>query len=172
MTPTQKRLVRETFPALDEVAEPLVQLFYGRLFQIAPSVRPMFNNDIGIQARKFSDMLQVLVEGLDDFDQQQPALRAMGLKHAGYGVVPAHYDTLAIAFFMGAGSYAVPRVLARAQGRMGHFDRRDQHCDESRRRRIASPRDGLIEAGAPCVILEIADMATPRFRAADNTAGT
>ena len=108
MTPTQKRLVRETFPALDEVAEPLVQLFYGRLFQIAPSVRPMFNNDIGIQARKFSDMLQVLVEGLDDFDQQQPALRAMGLKHAGYGVVLAHYDTLAIAFLWALGHMLYP----------------------------------------------------------------
>ena len=64
MTSAQKRLIRESFPALREVAGPLVQLFYGRLFQIAPSVRPMFRRDIGIQARKFSDMLEALVEGL------------------------------------------------------------------------------------------------------------
>jgi hemoglobin-like flavoprotein len=86
MTPRQKRLIRETFPTLHEVAEPLVQLFYGRLFQIAPSVRPMFRNDMGTQTRKFSDMLEALVEGLDDLDQKRQALRAMGLRHS-----PRHF---------------------------------------------------------------------------------
>jgi len=108
MTSRQKQLIRETFPALREVAGPLVQLFYGRLFQIAPSVRPMFRNDIGIQARKFGDMLETLVEGLDDFDQQRPALRAMGLRHVAYGVVPANYDTLATAFLWALGHMLYP----------------------------------------------------------------
>jgi hemoglobin-like flavoprotein len=108
MTSRQKQLIRETFPAIREVAGPLVQLFYGRLFQIAPSVRPMFRNDIGIQARKFSDMLEALVEGLEDFDQQRPALRAMGLRHVAYGVVPAHYDTLSAAFLWALGHMLYP----------------------------------------------------------------
>jgi nitric oxide dioxygenase len=108
MTSRQKQLIRETFPALHEVAGPLVQLFYGRLFQIAPSVRAMFSTDIGVQSRKFGDMLEVLVEGLDDFDRQRPALRAMGLRHVAYGVVPAHYDTLATAFLWALGHMLYP----------------------------------------------------------------
>src|ERR1700684_3931158 len=97
MTPRQTRLVRESFPIIRERTETLVLLFYGRLFQLAPSVRSMFTSDVGIQARKFGDTLAALVDSLDDFDRQRPALRAMGLRHVGYGVVPAHYDTLATA---------------------------------------------------------------------------
>ena len=108
MTFEQKHLIRETFPAIREVAGPLMQLFYGRLFQIAPQVRPMFRNDIGIQARKFSDMLETLVEGLDDFEQQRPALRAMGLRHVAYGVVPGHYDVLSAAFLWALGHMMSP----------------------------------------------------------------
>jgi hemoglobin-like flavoprotein len=116
MTSEQKRLIRETFPSIREVAGPLVQLFYGRLFQIAPSVRPMFRNDIGTQSRKFSDMLEALVEGLDDFDQQRPALRAMGLRHVAYGVVPAHYDTLATAFLWALGNMLYPELSPDIKG--------------------------------------------------------
>ena len=98
MTTRQAQLIRETFPQVREVAAPLAQLFYGRLFEIAPSVRPMFKSDIRVQGRKFTDMLEALVEGLEDFSQQEPALRAMGLRHVGYGVIPEHYDMLAAAF--------------------------------------------------------------------------
>ena len=108
MTPEQKHLVRETFPAIREVAGPLMQLFYGRLFQIAPQVRPMFRNDIGIQARKFSDMLETLVDGLDDFELQRPKLRAMGLRHVAYGVQPEHYEVLSTALLWALGHMMYP----------------------------------------------------------------
>ena len=108
MTSEQKRLIRESYPNIREVAGPLVQLFYGRLFQTAPSLRTMFRNDIGIQARKFSDMLDVLVEGLEDFDRQQAILRAMGLRHVAYGVVPEHYDVLSSAFLWALGHMMYP----------------------------------------------------------------
>ena len=110
MTSEQKRLVRESYPTIREVAGPLVQRFYGRLFQIAPQVRPMFRNDIGIQARKFSDMLDVLVEGLDSLDQLRPVLRAMGLRHVAYGVVPEHYDVRSAA---GRGRRRTPPLSVR-----------------------------------------------------------
>ena len=116
MTEKQKSLIRETFPAIREVSGPLVQLFYGRLFQIAPAVRPMFRNDIGIQARKFSEMLETLVEGLDDFDQQLPLLRAMGLRHVAYGVRPAHYETVASAFLWTLGHMLYPGFSPEIKG--------------------------------------------------------
>jgi hemoglobin-like flavoprotein len=108
MTPRQTRLVRESFPIIRERTETLVLLFYGRLFQLAPSVRSMFTSDVGIQARKFGDTLAALVDSLDDFDRQRPALRAMGLRHVGYGVVPAHYDALATALLWALGHMLQP----------------------------------------------------------------
>lgn len=94
MTTQQKRLVRESFPSLVEVAGPVAQLFYGRLFQMHPSARAMFRSDIRAQGVKFMDMLTSLVGSLDDFEDQLPALRAMGQRHAGYGVTPQHYATV------------------------------------------------------------------------------
>jgi hemoglobin-like flavoprotein len=116
MTSAQKRLIRETLPAIREVSDPLVHLFYGRLFQLAPAVRPMFRNDIGIQARKFGEMLEALVEGLEDFDQQRPTLRAMGLRHVAYGVIPAHYDVLASAFLWALGHMLYPEFSPDIKG--------------------------------------------------------
>jgi hemoglobin-like flavoprotein len=121
MTSRQTRLVRESFPAIRESAETLVLLFYGRLFQIAPSARPLFRSDLGIQARKFSDMLAVLVEGLDDFDQQRPALHALGLRHVEYGVVPAHYDTLAVALLWALGHMLHPEFSPDVRGAWAAF---------------------------------------------------
>ena len=112
MTSRQKRLVRETFPLINEAAGPLVRLFYGRLFQIAPAVRLMFSADLAVQEKKFSDMLIVLVEAVDDLDQQLPGLRAMGLRHVGYGVVAAHYDALAAAFLWALAHMLYPEFSA------------------------------------------------------------
>src|SRR2546421_2148695 len=98
MTARQQQLIRETFPMLLEMAGPLSQLFYGRLFQLDPSVRPMFRGDIRAQGRKLIDMLAVLVEGLGHPEQHLPPLHALGQRHAGYGVRPEHYETVRAAF--------------------------------------------------------------------------
>jgi len=116
MTPRQKGLIRETFPVLHEVAEPLVQLFYGRLFQIAPEVRPLFKGDVGAQARKFSDLLRVLVDELEDFDRHRPALRSLGQRHVAFGVTPENYDQLATAFLWALGHMLHPEFSASVEG--------------------------------------------------------
>lgn len=98
MTDRQKQLVRETYPRVIEMASPLSQLFYGQLFQMAPSVRPLFRGDIRVQGRKLMDMLKGLIECIDDTQQNLTLLRALGQRHAGYGVKPEHYDTVKAAF--------------------------------------------------------------------------
>ena len=94
MTADQRRLVRDSFEALRPMAGPVVLLFYGKLFEVAPSVRPMFLNDITLQGRKLMDMLSAIVEALDDFQSIRARLEDLGRKHAGYGVRPEHYETL------------------------------------------------------------------------------
>lgn len=91
MTAREKRLVRESFQDIREVAIPMARLFYGRLLELEPALRPMFREDFQKQSAKLMEMLTAVVEHLDDLEKLNPVLREMGLRHSGYGVVPRHY---------------------------------------------------------------------------------
>jgi len=68
--------------------------FYRRLFELAPEVRPLFGRDIGLQAKKFSDMLAWMVANLEHPDELCREMRALGARHRGYGVKTDHYAPL------------------------------------------------------------------------------
>jgi hemoglobin-like flavoprotein len=91
MNSYQSKLVKESFTEIRHMAGPVALLFYGRLFEIAPSVRPMFRQDIELQGRKLMDMLTAIVENAHDLDRLAPVFHAMGQRHAGYGVKAEHY---------------------------------------------------------------------------------
>jgi hemoglobin-like flavoprotein len=97
MTPHQKMLVQTTFAQVAPIAETAAALFYARLFELDPSLRPMFTSDIQEQGRKLMQMIAVAVAGLDDLDALVPAVQALGKRHAGYGVQDEHYETVATA---------------------------------------------------------------------------
>jgi len=91
MTPRERRLVRDSFPIIRDEAGPLSLLFYGRLFEMDPALRPMFHGDIARQGIKLMEMLAAVVNSLDQLETLTPVLHAMGQRHTAYGVVPAHY---------------------------------------------------------------------------------
>ena len=94
MSPEQNRLVRASFDAILPLAVPIAKLFYGRLFELAPEVRPMFKQDIVVQGRKLMDMLTALIDNLDRLEEMDPVLKALGQRHVGYGVLSHHYSTV------------------------------------------------------------------------------
>lgn len=94
MTPRQRQLVRESYPVLRELAFPLSQLFYGRLFELEPGLRRMFRQDLAGQGLKLMEMLSAVAEHVDRLDSLDPLLRELGKRHAGYGVLPHHYATV------------------------------------------------------------------------------
>jgi len=95
MTLKEKNLVQRTFAQVAPIADVAAELFYGRLFEIDPSLKPMFRGDIKEQGRKLMQMLAFAVKGLDRLHEIVPAVREMGRRHAGYGVRDEHYDTVA-----------------------------------------------------------------------------
>jgi hemoglobin-like flavoprotein len=103
MTPAQRRLVRDSFESLREYGSPLALLFYGKLFELDPSARSLFHNDIALQGRKLMDMLGAVVESLDDFQPMRFHLAELGRKHADYGVRPEQYETLTSALLWAIG---------------------------------------------------------------------
>ncbi|MFL5852005.1 MAG: hemin receptor, partial [Solirubrobacteraceae bacterium] len=73
MTPDQVRLVRESWAQVKPIAPTAAGLFYGRLFEIEPSVRPLFKRDIGEQGVMLMGMIGMVVARLDDLTELVPA---------------------------------------------------------------------------------------------------
>jgi hemoglobin-like flavoprotein len=97
MNPEQIMLVQTSFVLVMPIADTAAALFYQRLFELDPSLRPMFRGDIQEQGRKLMSMLKIAVNGLTRLDQLVPAVRELGQRHARYGVRDEHYDTVAAA---------------------------------------------------------------------------
>ena len=91
MTPEQITLVQNSFKAVAPIASKVADLFYDRLFEIAPEVRSMFPADISGQKVKLITMLATAVNNLHQLDVILPAVRDLGSRHRGYGVIDAHY---------------------------------------------------------------------------------
>jgi hemoglobin-like flavoprotein len=89
------RLVRDSFELLQQQSpHAILKLFYGRLFNLDPSLRPLFTSDINVQTQKLADSLATVIGALDKFDAARPILRELGARHVSYGVKPHHYDTV------------------------------------------------------------------------------
>src|SRR5829696_144323 len=94
VTAGQKSLVQDSFADIATIADDAAVLFYQRLFELDPSLRPMFRGDMAEQRKKLMQMLTAAVKGLDRLDQLIPVVKDLGLRHARYGVLDAHYDTV------------------------------------------------------------------------------
>ncbi len=80
------RQLRESVALLPREDRAPVDEFYRRLFQLAPEIRPMFKRDMGLQAKKFSEMLAWVIAHLDHPDDLCKELRELGARHRDYGV--------------------------------------------------------------------------------------
>ncbi|POF31608.1 globin family protein [Roseibium marinum] len=92
MTPDEIQLVQTSFSKVAPIADDAAALFYGRLFEIAPEVRPLFKSELGAQGRKLMATLGVVVNGLADLETILPAAETLAVKHVGYGVAADHYQ--------------------------------------------------------------------------------
>ena len=98
MTPEQKQLVIASWANLLPISETVAELFYGRLFETYPELRPHFRGDTREQGRKLMAMLNMLINGLDDLEGLLEPLRRSGMAHAAYGVRAEDYDKVREAF--------------------------------------------------------------------------
>jgi hemoglobin-like flavoprotein len=97
MTPEQVRLVQDSFSKVAPISDVAATMFYGRLFEIAPDVKPMFPADMTDQRKKLMATLAVVVNGLSHLDTVLTAASALAKKHVGYGVKPEHYTPVGAA---------------------------------------------------------------------------
>ncbi len=91
MTPTQISLIRDSFAHVAPVADDLAARFYAGLFARTPRFRLMFPADLAPQRAKLVAALALVVRSLDAPEALKADLRALGARHAGYGVRSADY---------------------------------------------------------------------------------
>jgi hemoglobin-like flavoprotein len=95
MTPYQIELVQITWSKVVPIKEKAAELFYGKLFETDPALKPLFKGDIQEQGKKLMNMINVAVNGLSKLDTIVPAVQQLGKRHAGYGVKDSDYATVA-----------------------------------------------------------------------------
>jgi hemoglobin-like flavoprotein len=98
MNTNQILLVQASFDLVRPIADQAAETFYNRLFEIAPHYRHMFKNDIRKQGAMLMSTLGLAVGSLNNLEKILPAVRALGQRHAGYGVTAEHYQPVAEAF--------------------------------------------------------------------------
>ena len=87
-------LVQSSFRQVAPIADQAAEMFYARLFEIAPEVRPMFKGDMAEQGKKLMAVLAAVVNGLRDLDRIVPVAERLAVGHLEYGVRPEHYRTV------------------------------------------------------------------------------
>src|SRR5262245_26182344 len=97
ITAFQKSLVQTSFAPINPISEQFAALFYTRLFELDPSLRRLFKEDLHAQHRELAHMLAAAVNGLDTPEQLLPVLQDLGRRHVAYGVTEAHYETVGVA---------------------------------------------------------------------------
>jgi len=116
MTPDQVKAIQESFAKVAPISEQAAMLFYGRLFEIAPEVKPLFRGDMKEQGRKLMATLSVVVNGLGNLESILPAASALAKRHVQYGVKPADYEPVGEALLWtlerGLGEQWTPQLAA------------------------------------------------------------
>ena len=116
MTPSQIKLVQDSFAKVAPISDQAAILFYDRLFEVAPQVRALFPDDISEQRKKLMGTLVVVINGLSDLPSILPAASALAKRHVGYGAVEEHYPVVGGALLWtlekGLGEAWTPAVAA------------------------------------------------------------
>ncbi len=93
-TDREIELVRTTWAPVAEDPDAAAALFYGKLFETAPAVKPLFTSDMKEQGRKLMAMVGVAVNNMDRIEEVVPAVQACGKRHVDYGALPEHYPVV------------------------------------------------------------------------------
>lgn len=91
MTERQIQLVKNSWSYVIINSDDAGQLFYSRLFEVAPNVRHLFKEGTKEQARKLMNMVTLIVAKLHKLDEIIEEVKALAQRHSTYGAHPAHY---------------------------------------------------------------------------------
>jgi len=114
MNPQEIKILQDSFSLVEPIAETAASLFYARLFELDPALRPLFKSDLKAQGEKLMSTIKLVVVGLDNPEKVIPAVQNLGRRHVDYGVQPQHYAIVGAALLWtlekGLGDAYTPEV--------------------------------------------------------------
>ena len=116
LTDDQVKLVKANWNAVKPIKATAADLFYDKLFELDPSIRSLFKDDISIQKKALMATISFCVATLNHPDKLVPAVQQLGSRHGGYGVTDKHYATVGAALLwtleQGLGEAFTPEAKA------------------------------------------------------------
>jgi len=116
MTPDQVNLVEVSFVKVKLISEQASALFYDRLFETKPELRPLFKGDMKEQGRLLMVTLATAVALLKRPIELEKAVEDLGVRHAKYNVQTEHFEPVGEALIWtlekGLGPEFTPEVKA------------------------------------------------------------
>jgi len=97
VTPEQITMVQSSLESLGPQLPTLATRFYQELFDRDPALRPLFTTDLALQKVRFAEKLTEIVQAMPCLDELLTHTRALGARHAGYGVRAGDYQTVGAA---------------------------------------------------------------------------
>lgn len=91
MNQNQIQLVKQSWSYVITRSDEAGELFYSRLFEVAPDLKHLFNQDIKAQARKLMSMVTLIVSKLDKLDTITTDIKSLASRHGRYGAKKEHY---------------------------------------------------------------------------------
>jgi len=86
--------LENSFDLVAPRGDELMDEFYSRLFAAAPTVRPLFPDDMRRQKTMLLGALVLLRKSLRNLDAIVPKLHELGARHVAYGARPEHYPVV------------------------------------------------------------------------------
>lgn len=88
----QIMLVQESFAKVAPISEQAAEIFYKRLFEYDPALKPLFKSGIKAQGKMLMSALTMSVDSLSNLNALIPELEKLAQRHVKYGVKPEDYS--------------------------------------------------------------------------------
>jgi hemoglobin-like flavoprotein len=93
ITERQIELLRASIAEMGTCGEQISDQFYAHLFRLDPGLRYLFGEDLSEQHHSLTFMMDFIVRRLHHWEELQPRLKNLAIRHATYGVRTADYAT-------------------------------------------------------------------------------
>ncbi len=97
VSPAELALIESTGEVVRSDPDAFARAFYATLFDVAPEVRELFDDDLTTQRGKLVDEVAFFIAAAADLDRFVERARELGRRHVGYGVQRDHYDAVGVA---------------------------------------------------------------------------
>jgi hemoglobin-like flavoprotein len=97
VTPEELDLIDEAALVVRDCPDQFGTTFYTTLFEISPTTRMLFPDDLTAQRGKLVEELAFLIDASRDLDTFVARARDLGRRHAEYGVQHSDYELVGVA---------------------------------------------------------------------------